>query len=226
MKCTCTTCEIRNIFFNTIDEDSLDAYCSARVEKVIPKGKKFIVQGKKIKEFVYMKSGLVKLHMTDENGLDHIISFGMPMDFVNVHNVFSEKRYSFSVTAIEDTVICIFDIKIIENLIRTNGAFAISLIKQISNSSNRIISNSMNIIKKNVYGKLAHILLFFSEKVYFTNEFDLPISRKDMALYTGLSIETIIRAISEFRDDGILKVYGKRIEIIDIEKLKGIYIHS
>ena len=226
MECSCETCDIKNIFFNTIDPKSLDSYCHARTEKLIKKGKRFVKQGQKTKDFIYMKEGLVKLHMTDENGGDHIISFGRPMDFVNVHNVFSDKKNRFSVTAIEDTTVCIFDLKIIEDLIKNNGKFAISLIKQISNSSDLIITNSMNIIKKNVYGKLAHILLFFADHVYFTDEYELPISRKEMALYTGLSIETIIRAISELRHDGLLKVYGKRIEILDKKGLKDIYNHS
>ncbi len=226
MECSCKTCDIKNIFFNTIESDSLDSYCEARTEKLILKGKRFIKQGQKTKKFIYMKEGLVKLHMNDEDGHDHIISFGKPMDFVNVHNVFSEKKNGFSVTAIEDTVICIFELKIIEELIANNGKFAMSIIRQISNSSDRIISNSMNIIKKNVFGKLAHILLFFADHVYFKDEYQLPISRKEMALYTGLSIETIIRAISELRQDGVIKIYGKRVEIIDKKGLKDIYDHS
>ena len=81
-------------------------------------------------------------------------------------------------------------------------------------------------ISKSMYGKVASVLLFFQEKIYFTYGFDLPVSRKEIAQYTGLSIETVIRVISEFRRDGLIKVYGKRIEIIDKDSLVSIYEHS
>jgi len=224
--CSCDNCEIRTIFFNTISADSLDFYCAARDERAIPKGTQFIKQGEKIKEFIYLKEGLVKLHKIDDHHYDQIISFGNPMDFVNIHNVFGEKRYGYSVTALEESVICSFDIKIIKNLIKTNGAFALKLINVISSSSNRIITDALQMRKRTLYGKVASILLLFADHIYFTLDYELPISRKEIAQYTGLSIETVIRSISEFRRDGLIKVYGKRIEITDRDGLMMIYENS
>ena len=57
-------------------------------------------------------------------------------------------------------------------------------------------------------------------------QFDLPVSRKEIGQFTRLSIETVIRVISEFRKDGIIKVYGKKIEIIDKQRLTAIIEHS
>ncbi|MBK7094236.1 MAG: winged helix-turn-helix domain-containing protein [Saprospiraceae bacterium] len=47
-----------------------------------------------------------------------------------------------------------------------------------------------------------------------------------MAQYTGLSIETVIRVISEFRKDGIIKVFGKRIEIVNKPGLISLNEHN
>jgi len=65
-------------------------------------------------------------------------------------------------------------------------------------------------------------LLYFSQDIYFSPEFDLPLSRKEMAEYVGMTTENVIRTLSEFRRDGILKIYGKTIQIVNIDILKSI----
>jgi CRP/FNR family transcriptional regulator len=50
--------------------------------------------------------------------------------------------------------------------------------------------------------------------------FDLPVSRKEIADYIGMSTANVIRTLSDFKRDGIIKVFGKTIEIIDINKLE------
>jgi len=226
ISCSCDQCEIKSIFFDTISSKSLDFYCAARKELLVEKGTRFIKQGDQIKEFKYLKSGLVKLHKTDSHNREQIISFGNPMDFVNIHNIFGNDVYDYSITALEPSTICSFDIKIIKDLVQTNGAFALKLINTISQSANRIISDSLKIRNHSLYGKVAAVLLFFADHIYVSSEYELPISRKEIAQYTGLSIETVIRSISEFRRDGLIKVFGKRIEIIDKEGLELIYENS
>ena len=148
------------------------------------------------------------------------------MDYISIQNTFSEKTYNYSVTAIENSTVCIFDINVMKDLIRTNGKFALKMVEISSMALNRIIDNSLELISKTMYGKVASLLLFFSEKVYVTDNFDLPVSRKEIAQYTGLSIETVIRVISEFRRDGLIKVYGKKIEIVNKQGLLSVLEHS
>jgi CRP/FNR family transcriptional regulator len=50
--------------------------------------------------------------------------------------------------------------------------------------------------------------------------FDLPVSRKEIADYIGMSTANVIRTLSDFKKDGIIKVFGKTIEIVDIAKLE------
>lgn len=226
MYCSCESCHINNTFFTLIQEAGVDKFCHSRSEIKIPSGKTFINQGDEIKSFKYLKEGLIKLHRLDINGKDQIIFFGRPLDYISIQNTFSEKTYNYSVTAIENSTVCIFDINVMKDLIQTNGKFAIKMLEISSMALNRIIDNSLELISKTMYGKVASLLLFFSEKVYLKDSFDLPVSRKEIAQYTGLSIETVIRVISEFRKDGIIKVFGKRIEIVNKPGLISVNDHS
>ena len=79
----------------------------------------------------------------------------------------------------------------------------------------------MDLSQKRLNGRVASVLLYFSD-VFDMNKFELPITRKEIAQLVGMSIENVIRAISEFRRDNILNVYGKRIEIVDKKMLSRI----
>ncbi len=227
MICSCANCHIKTIFFESLHDDiELEKYCDARSEVKIPAGTTIIKQGDDIKSFKYLYEGLIKLHRTNKDGTEQIISIGKPMDFVSIHNIFSGEKYNYSITAIEDSTVCRFDLSTIRELIKSNGVFAQKIIETTNTSSNQILTNSLDLISKSMYGKVASVLLFFLEKVYFSPEYELPITRKEIAQYTGLSIETVIRVISSFRRDGLIKVYGKQIEILDKEGLVAIFEHS
>ena len=80
--------------------------------------------------------------------------------------------------------------------------------------------------KRNLKGRVAYILLFFKNHIYQAAEFELPISRKEIAEYIGMTTENVIRALTEFRKDNIIKIYGKVIEITDIKRLESISKHG
>jgi CRP/FNR family transcriptional regulator len=67
---------------------------------------------------------------------------------------------------------------------------------------------------------VAYILLYFSHDIYNSRVFDLPVSRKEIADYISMSTANVIRTLSDFRREGIIKLFGKTVEIVDIEKLK------
>ncbi|MFC2087723.1 Crp/Fnr family transcriptional regulator [Bacteroidota bacterium] len=88
--------------------------------------------------------------------------------------------------------------------------------------SKRLISESFEIKKRHLRGRIAYILLIFANEIYFKDEFELPVSRKEIAEFIGITTENVIRTLSEFRKDNLIKIYGKLIKIIDKERLKRI----
>ncbi len=220
MKCDCERCEIKSIFFATIKESELEEYCNNRVEKEVKPGDVIIKQGDHIDEFIYVKEGLVKLYRDTPHG-QQIISLGKPFDFVSLLSVFANDTYSYSVSALNSGMVCIFSIHEIRQLIKENGDFALKLISIMNHSSERILFDYLNLSQKRLNGRVASVLLYFAN-IYGLKRFELPITRKEIAQLVGMSIENVIRAISELRRDGILNVYGKRIEIVDLKMLSRI----
>ena len=86
--------------------------------------------------------------------------------------------------------------------------------------NDKIISQTLDIRLKNLAGRVAFVLLYFTNEIYKSRAFDLPVSRKEIADYIGMSSANVIRTLSDFKRDGIIKVFGKTIEIVDINKLE------
>ena len=217
MKCDCEQCDLKTIFYATIRPDMVEEYCASRIEKTIAPHEIIIKQGAPIHEFIYLKEGLVKLYRETDLGRQ-IISIGEPFDFVSLLSVFNDKRYRYSVSAITESVICVLDLNEIKNLIQTNGQFALKLIQTMNQASDRILFDYLDISQKRLYGRVAQVLIYFSE-IFKNESYDLPISRKEMSQLIGMTIENVIRAISNLRKDKIIKAYGKNIMIIDMKRL-------
>lgn len=220
--CSCELCELKDLFIDRLDGKQLDIVCSVKVEKEFRQGELIIKEGTLIRDFVYLKTGLVKLFRTSQDGREQIITIAKPFDYVSLLSVFSDRKYNYSVSALEDSVTCNLSMKEIRSLVEENGNLALNILSKMSKVADKIILDTLEIRRKHLRGRVAFLLLFFSQKVYFSPEFDLPLSRKEMADYVGMTTENVIRSLSELRKDGILKIYGKTIHIINTETLTSI----
>lgn len=221
-KCSCEHCLLKSMFFKHVPADKLIDICEIKQECNYSKGEVIIGEGEPIHEFLYMKEGLVKLSKGTIEDKDQIISFSKPFDFVSILSVFSSDIYKYSVTAIEDSVVCILNLDVIKTLAQQNAMFTMDLMTRISQATDKIVLDSLEIKRKRLKGRVAHVLLYFANYVYDTNEFELPVSRREIAEYIGMTTENVIRTLSEFKKDKIIHISGKKIQIADKKRLEGI----
>ncbi|RLD23806.1 MAG: hypothetical protein DRI70_08915 [Bacteroidetes bacterium] len=85
--CTCELCELKGLFFENLEGEYLDMVCSGKVEKEFLKGESIVKEGTNIYDFVYLKSGLVKLYHSDHSGKEQIITIAKPYDYVSLLSV-------------------------------------------------------------------------------------------------------------------------------------------
>jgi len=204
----------------TVDE--LFDICEIKEERKYIKGEIITQEGNAINEFLYLKEGLVKLSKTTFTGKDQIISFSKPFDFVSLLSVFSSEQYKYSVTAVEDSVVCILDLNVVKTHARNNALFTMDLMTRVSEATDKIVLENLEIKRKYLKGRVAHVLLYFADNIYNKDEFELPISRREIAEYIGMTTENVIRTLSEFRKDKIIKIFGKDIQIADKKRLESI----
>lgn len=220
--CICENCEFRDVVFAYLDEKTIEQLCENKEEQSFRKGEIINHEGEKITNFKYLKSGLVKLYRRTPGGDEQVITITRPFEFVSNMSIFSEERYQYSVSALEDSVVCTVDLPFIKNLFLTNGPFAMGLLTKISMINDKIIRQTLDIRQKNLIGRVAFVLLYFTNEIYNSRVFDLPVSRKEIADYIGMSTANVIRTLSDFKKEGIIRIFGKTIEVVDLQRLEVI----
>lgn len=218
--CNCFNCIVKNLIFEHMNSQYQEDMCSSKKEVKFQKGDVIISQGQPIEEFVYLKSGLVKLHQQKPFHNDVIISIAKPFDFITLLTIFSETHYLFSITALENTEVCFFSYEKLKEMILNNPNFGFALIQRMSRVSERIITSFADQNRKNLRGRIASVLLKFALEIYEKESFLIPVTRKEIGELIGMTTENVIRILSEFNKDGIIKIEGKNIHILQMDRLK------
>jgi len=218
----CNTCVYKNLLFGNLNTEDLNYINKSKREIAFKKGELISEEGTEIKSFLYLKQGLVKLFKKNPLFKDQIISIAKPRDFISLLSIFSQSTYKYSITALEDTVVCSVDLEALKEVIARNGTFGLEILNKMSKMYDDIIETRFDINRKHLRGRIAYILIYFSTHIYQSDDFDMPISRREIAELIEMTTENVIRILSEFRKDGIIKIDGKRIYLLEPERLENI----
>jgi CRP/FNR family transcriptional regulator len=197
--CNCEHCDFREVVFSTLDDQSILELCQFKEERSYRKGEIINHEGERITDFKYLKNGMVKLYRRALTGEEQVITITRPFEFVSNLSIFSEDKYKYSVSALEDSVVCSVQLDFIKSLFQKNGSFAMGLLTKISKINDKIISQTLDIRQKNLAGRVAYVLLYFTREIFKSRVFDLPVSRKEIADFIGMSSANVIRTMSDFK---------------------------
>lgn len=180
-------------------------------------GETIVRRGMSVKDVLYLIDGLVKIEIIND-AKTYTIGIINSHSFIGIICCFAFDKFDFTATALEKTKVSFIDKSIFEKLIKTNGEFALSLIKHMSGVSNALYHRITTLSQKNIDGALSIILLDFSN-FYNSSQYILPMNRKELANMLGYSKESVINTLSKFNKEGIIRVSDKKIKIINKEKL-------
>ncbi|MDX2415103.1 MAG: helix-turn-helix domain-containing protein, partial [Bacteroidales bacterium] len=95
-----------------------------------------------------------------------------------------------------------------------NGRFARELFRILSLEMLDVSEKLVNFSMKQLPGRVADLLQYFSDTVFKANDFTVPLTRQELAELIGTTKESLIRTLNEFKNDKIIDLEGKRIKIL------------
>lgn len=131
-------------------------------------------------------------------------------------------KLPYSVSTYTDSKIRMIDISIFKQLLKLNPEFSYHIINLLNEKTAQIYGRFFSLTQKQLHGRLADILLCLANRIFKSNSFELPLSRADLGDLTSMSTESVIRMMKEFKDDGLIDMHCKRIELLDINRLERI----
>jgi CheY-like chemotaxis protein len=167
-------------------------------------------------------SGLIKCHKLDEQGKQLTTALYKEDDLFGYTSFTQNLAYQESATAIKETRLVGLSKKALTNVLNKNHQVTLELIELLTEDLAVVKNQLLQMAYSSVNKKTANTILKFVEKLNGKPEDQIKISRNDLASVAGIATETLIRTISSFKKQGIIKIEGRNIRILDLEKLKEI----
>jgi len=215
----CKFCKHKSRASEQLSDTELSAQSDNCAECRFKKGDRIIRQGTLSSNVVFLREGLVKLHMTGPLH-EQIIKLTNGPSYLGLPTTFGDKVNHYSATAIEDSLVCFIDLNTFRTFIMNNPNFAYELfIEQCINELNSY-HRCVNRTQKQVSGSLAENLLFFADDIYHSDEFILPLSREELGNMIDASRESVCRTLNDFQNEGLIQIDSKKIKLLDKNRLQ------
>jgi CRP/FNR family transcriptional regulator, nitrogen fixation regulation protein len=174
--------------------------------------------------FVYkLVKGTVRIGKSLRNGQRHISCFHLPGDVFGLENAV---RHRVSAEAIEDSVVLIFRRSHVERLIAREPSAAHQMLDIIAKKLDDAEVHIFRLGRQSAVQSLAAFLLEMESRLgQRRGSLELPMTRRDIADYLGLSMETVSRSISQLRGRHALDRIESRRMFLNQNKIDAMIEH-
>lgn len=170
-------------------------------------------------------TGKAKIYKEGIGGRIQIVRLAKPIGFIGYRGFFAEEIHIASAEAIEDSIICRIKTELILDIVRTTPDLAMSIIRALATDLGFSNRRTVTLTQKHIRGRLAEALLVLKETYGYESDdctLKVCLTREDLANLSNMTTANAIRTLSNFATEGIVKLVGKRIKIIDKEKLEEV----
>lgn len=196
----------------------------------------FILQNYKKNEIIHCEgetpthlmcllSGKVKVYKDGVGGRSQIIRMIKPVEYFGYRAYFSGQDYVTAAAAFEPSTICLIPMTTIVTLLKQNNELALFFIKLLSNDLGMADERTVSLTQKHIRGRLAESLIFLKESYGLEEDgstLSIYLSREDLANLSNMTTSNAIRTLSQFATEHLIAIDGRKIKLIDEEKLKKI----
>jgi len=205
--------------FEHLTKNELQLINDNRYEATFKPGEIMIKQGSPTSNALFLANGMAKMYIEGSIGKNFIIGIALPGMLVLGPGAYVNSRHTYSVSAITTVQACFIGFDIFRKLVRENGNFAEGMLEDVSVKSVQSHTKMVNLSQKRMSGRVADALLYFSDEVFRSDEYEMIFSRQELGEMTSMAKECVVRILKEFEDSGVIYSDSSRIKILDREKL-------
>jgi CRP/FNR family transcriptional regulator len=219
----CAYCTRKTACFNYLSREELELFNKNKTTIRYKKGENIVKQGTRFDQVISFNAGLAKLNIEIDNKRNLLIGLIRPSEILAGPGMFADNIYTFSVTALVESTICLIDMETFKQIFKSNEVFAEKFLSTFSQRYIDTCRRFVSLTQKQMHGRVAEALMFLSDKIYNSDNFELYLSRQELADFTGMSKESICRVLKEFNDEDIVLSKGRMINIRNRERLQRIH---
>lgn len=220
----CQNCSISELCLPfTLNDQELDTLDNI-IDRKRPfhKGDKIFSDGQELHALFAIRSGTFKTFTVNEQGEEQITGFHLAGDLLGFDAIADSEHKSFA-QALETSMICEIPYNNLDQLSNTMPKLKKQVLRLMSNEIRTDQEMLTLLNRKNAEQRVATFLVSLSNRYHArglsASEFRLTMTRSDIGNYIGLTVETISRLLNRFHKNGLIKVDGKLIVILNMDEL-------
>ena len=205
--------------FEYLTEKELGLIEDNMVEISYGKGETICKQGSFASHIMVITEGLAKIYMEGTN--ETLILKILPAtNIIGLTNLIEGNNvFQYSASAYVPTRVQLIEINTFRDIVENNAKFAAKMISLLGQNSVITYGRFFCLTKKQNFGRFADILICLATRIYKNNRFPMLLSRKELAELASMSVESISRILTKFKEEGLIKEESDHMEILDMEKL-------
>lgn len=173
----------------------------------------------------YLAKGKLKIHKEGDTRRNQIIRIIKPGEFFGYRAYFAGEDYSTAAIALESSVCVFIPVNVVSQLMKENYKVSLSIIKQLSKELGIANDRTISFTQKHIRGRLAEALLSLKD-VYGVEEdghtLSIYLSREDLANMSNMTTSNAIRTLSTFANEKLIAIDGRKIKLIQSDKLQEV----
>lgn len=189
------------------------------------KNESIYCEGDKPDHLMCLLSGKVKIFKNGVGGRIQIIRVIKPVEYFGYRASFADQQFLTGAAAFEPSVIGLIPMSIIKTLVHENNDLACLFIKLLSVDLGVADERVVNLTQKHIRGRLAESLMFLKDNYGLEEDgstLSIYLSREDLANLSNMTTSNAIRTLSNFASEKLIAIDGRKIKIMEEEKLTKI----
>ncbi|MCD2422143.1 response regulator [Niabella pedocola] len=173
----------------------------------------------------YIQKGKVKAFKRNDDGKELIVGLYAAGDFLGYLPLMEGRTYRETAEAMEDVEVSIIPRAEFEELIGSNPVvmkkFMGILARNVDEKAEQLLAVAYNSLRK----KVADTLVTLNRKYNKDQDegFHIDLSRENLAAIAGVAKESLIRMLSELKDEHLINLEGRKIRILNYAKLEDMF---
>lgn len=182
-------------------------------------------EGETPNQLLCLLEGKVKIYRDGVGGRSQIMRVIKPVEYFGYRAYFAEESFVTAAAAFEASIVCGIPMNIIARLVEENNKLAMFFIRLLAIDLGISDERTVNLTQKHIRGRLAESLLFLKETYGLEEDgatISIFLSREDLANLSNMTTSNAIRTLSNFANEKMIAIDGRKIKLIDEEGLQRI----
>lgn len=226
MTLACASCPVRDsAACSVLSEEERTALSRAGRTVNLKKGEMLFAAGDESHACATLVTGALKVTSFDRDGEERILALIHPAGFVGeLFQPFAQH----DVVALTDCQLCVFARSEMEQALDKHPALSRALLRRSQDDLHAARELLELTGKQDAATRIAGLIMSLARAAsdspcHPARDFDLPLSRGEMAQMLGLTIETVSRRMTQFEKNGMIAKKGARgIELVDPARLASL----